>query len=226
MPRETKSALRERALEIVARLDREYPGATCALHWKTPWQLLAATILSAQCTDDKVNEITPVLFQRYKTVRDLATATPEEVEQIIRPTGFYHNKTKSLIGAAQAILSGFGGEVPQTMADLLTLPGVARKTANVVLGTAFGVAEGVVVDTHVSRLALRMALTPQPKTKSLNIEKIESDLMTLIPQDQWIKFGHCMTWHGRRVCTAKKAWCERCVVEELCPKMGVGKTPA
>ena len=221
MPRESKAALKTRAMEIAARLDKEYPEATCALHWRTPWELLVATILSAQCTDEKVNEVTPGLFKRYKTVQAFATAEVEELEQIVHPTGFFRNKTRSIIGSAQAILAEFGGEVPKTMAELLTLPGVARKTANVVLGTSFGVAEGLVVDTHVSRLALRMALTPRQKTKALNIEKIEADLMALIPQEQWVKFGHCMTWHGRRVCTAKRAWCERCVVEELCPKVGV-----
>jgi endonuclease III len=223
MPKESKAALKARALEIAARLDSEYPDATCALHWRTPWELLTATILSAQCTDEKVNQVTPELFERYPTVQGFATADVEELEQIVHPTGFYHNKSKSLIGSAQMIVAEFGGEVPQTMVELLTLPGVARKTSNVVLGTAFGVAEGVVVDTHVSRLALRMALTPRQKTKALNIEKIEADLMALIPQGQWVKFAHCMTWHGRRVCTAKKAWCERCVVEELCPKVGVTK---
>ena len=223
MPRESKVALKTRALEIAARLDGEYPDATCALHWRTPWELLVATILSAQCTDDKVNQVTPDLFERYPTMADLAAADVEELEQIVHPTGFFRNKSRSIVGAAQMVLAEFGGEVPQTMAELLTLPGVARKTANVVLGTSFGIAEGVVVDTHVSRLALRMALTPLQKTKTLNIEKIEADLMGLIPRAQWVQFAHCMTWHGRRVCTAKKAMCERCTVAELCPKVGVGR---
>ena len=223
MARESKAALTARAGEIAARLDKEYPDATCALHWRTPWELLVATILSAQCTDEKVNQVTPELFERYATVQDFATAEVEELEQFVHPTGFFRNKTRSIIGSAQMILAEFGGEVPQTMAELLTLPGVARKTANVVLGTSFGIAEGVVVDTHVSRLALRMALTPVQKTKTLNIEKIEADLMALISREQWVKFAHCMTWHGRRVCTAKKAMCEKCVVAGLCPKVGVAR---
>ena len=225
MAKESKAALKARAGEIAARLDREYPDATCALHWRTPWELLVATILSAQCTDDKVNEVTPGLFKRYKTMKAFATAEVEELEQIVRPTGFFRNKSRSIIGSAQALLAEFGGGVPKTMAELLTLPGVARKTANVVLSHAVHPEspDGITVDTHVSRLAIRMALTPRQKTKALDTDRIEADLMALIPREQWVKLGDTMIWHGRQVCTAKKAMCEKCVVEGLCPKVGVGK---
>ena len=221
MPRESKTALKARALEIARRLEDQYPDATTALNWRTPWELLVATILSAQCTDEKVNEVTADLFRQYPTVEDFARADLAALEEQIRPTGFYHNKARSIVGAAQALLSRFGGEVPRTMQDMLTLPGVARKTACVVLGTAFGVAEGIAVDTHVSRLALRMGLTPPQKTKTVNTDKIERDLMALLPQDRWVQFGHCMVWHGRRVCQAKKPLCPECVVADLCPKRGV-----
>lgn len=221
MPRETKAALKARAEKICQRILSEYPGATTALHWETPWELLVATILSAQCTDERVNEVTAKLFDKYRTVEDYARADPAAFEQEIQATGFFRNKTKSIIGAAQALLERFGGEVPRSMEELLTLPGVARKTANVVLGTAFGLATGVVVDTHVARLSGRMGLTPQQKTKSLNANKIEKDLMALIPQEHWIDFGHAMIWHGRRVCDARKPRCAECVLSDLCPKRGV-----
>ena len=221
MPRETKAALKARAEKICRRILAEYPGATTALHWETPWELLVATILSAQCTDEKVNEVTADLFRKHRTVEDYARADPAVFEQEIHATGFFRNKTKSIIGAAQALLERFGGEVPRGMDELLTLPGVARKTANVVLGTAFGLATGVVVDTHIARLSLRMGLTPQQKTKSLNADKIERDLMALIPSEHWIDFGHAMIWHGRRVCDARKPRCAQCVVGDLCPKRGV-----
>ncbi len=221
MPRESKTALRERAAEICRRLAAGYPAATTALSWASPWELLVATILSAQCTDEKVNEVTGPLFARYGTVSAFAQADLATLQQEVRPTGFYHNKARSIVGSAQGVLERFGGEVPRTMDELLTLPGVARKTASVVLGTAFGVAEGVVVDTHVSRLALRMGLTPRQKTKTLNTDKIERDLMDLIPREDWIAFGHGMVWHGRRVCEARTPRCAECALADVCPRRGV-----
>lgn len=220
MPRETKATKKARALEIYRLLAQEYPGATCALHWRTPFELLVATILSAQTTDETVNRVTPELLRRYQTPQQFAEATVEELEAIVKPTGFYHNKTKNVMGAAKLLVAEFGGEVPRTMAELIRLPGVSRKTANVVLGTAYEVAEGIVVDTHVSRLAIRMGLSPQQTTASVNTDKIEKDLMELLPQDTWILFGHCMVWHGRRVCTARKPAHDKCVVEKLCPRVG------
>ena len=221
MPRESKTALKERAQEISRRLRGRYPNE-CALEFSSPWELLVATILSAQCTDEKVNEVTGVLFARYETVADYANAEPAVFEQEVRPTGFFRNKTKSILGTAKAILEQFGGEVPATMEQMLLLPGVARKTANVVLGTAFGVPSGIAVDTHVSRLALRMGLTPAQKTKTINTDRIEQDLMALIPQKDWVHFGHAMIWHGRRVCDARKPQCEGCLTADICPRRGVG----
>lgn len=221
MPRESVKAKKARVTEIVRRLHEMYPDATCALNWKTPWELLAATILSAQCTDEKVNEVTATLFRKYTGPKAFARANPAELEQDIRPTGFFRNKTKSLIGAAQAVVERFAGQVPQTMEEMLTLPGVQRKTANVVLGTAYGVASGITVDTHVSRNAVRMGLTAAQTTKAVNTERIEQDLLALVPQEEWIFFGHAMIWHGRRVCTARKAMCEACRLLDLCPRIGV-----
>jgi len=220
MPRESKTALKERAQEISRRLRGRYPNE-CALEFSSPWELLVATILSAQCTDEKVNEVTGVLFARYKAVADYANAEPAVFEQEVRPTGFFRNKTKSILGTAKAILEQFGGEVPATMEQMLLLPGVARKTANVVLGTAFGVPSGIAVDTHVSRLALRMGLTPAQKTKTINTDRIEQDLMGLIAQEEWVHFGHAMIWHGRRVCDARKPQCEECLIADICPRRGV-----
>lgn len=220
MARESKAAKKARALEIYRLLAEVYPDATCALHWRTPFELLIATILSAQTTDETVNRVTPELFRRYKTPKQFAGAAVEELEAIVKPTGFYHNKTKSVMGASKLVVEEFGGEVPRTMAELIRLPGVSRKTASVVLGTAFGVAEGIVVDTHVSRLSLRMGLTPPQTTVSVDTDKIEKDLMALLPQDKWIMFGHCMVWHGRRVCTARKPAHDRCVVAGICPRVG------
>jgi endonuclease III len=221
MPRESKAALKARAIEIADRLAAEHADAKIALtNWETPWELLVAVILSAQCTDEKVNQVTEPLFRKYRGVEAYAAADSEVLEQEVRSTGFYHNKTKSIIGAARALLDHYGGEVPQTMADMLTLPGVARKTANVVL-SSFGVAEGVVVDTHVSRLSLRMGLTPAQKTKTVSTDKIEQDLMALIPQERWIQFGHTMIFHGRRICDAKKPNCAGCVVADICPRRGL-----
>jgi endonuclease III len=200
-----------RVRAILDGLDRAYPDATCELRHENAWQLLIATIMSAQCTDAVVNIVTEVLFQKYPTPKELAYANPSDIEQIIRPTGFFRNKTKSIIGASKKIVEEFGGEVPRTMEQLLTVPGAARKTANVVLGTAFGIASGVVVDTHVMRLSGRLDLTKHTEPK-----KIELDLMKIIPQDRWIKFSHQLIWHGRRVCVARKPRCIDCNLEKIC----------
>lgn len=221
MPRESQRARQARVAEILRRLHELYPDATCALHWQTPWELLAATILSAQCTDEKVNEVTATLFRKYRGPEAFAAADAAVLEQDIRPTGFFRNKTKSLIGAAKLLQERYGGQVPRTMAEMLALPGVQRKTANVVLGTAYGIPTGITVDTHVSRNAVRMGLTPAPTTASVNTDKIERDLMALVPQEEWIFFGHAMIWHGRRVCTARKANCGECRLRDVCPRVGV-----
>jgi len=196
---------------ILQKLDDAYPNVTCALDHHTPFQLLISTILSAQCTDERVNQVTKTLFVKYRTPRDFACANPAELEQDIRPTGFFRNKTKSIIGAGKKIVEEFGGEVPRTMDELLTLPGVARKTANVVLGTAFGIAVGVVVDTHVIRLSNRLDLSRNSDPK-----KIEQDLMQVIPQEKWVLFSHQLIWHGRKVCQARKPRCVECNLERLC----------
>jgi endonuclease-3 len=188
-----------------------YPGVTCALHHSNAWELLVATILSAQCTDKRVNMVTPGLFRKYPTIRDFAAARQEELAQDIRSTGFFNNKSKSVIGAARKILSDFGGEIPQDITQLLTVPGAARKTANVVLGTAFGIASGVVVDTHVQRIARRLDLT-----KQTDPVKIEKDLMKIIPQEKWILFSHQIIHHGRALCTARNPRCAECRLEPLC----------
>lgn len=201
----------KRVAAILAKLDEAYPAATCALRHDNPFQLLISTILSAQCTDERVNQVTQTLFPKYPTPKHFAYANPRELEQDIRPTGFFRNKTKSIMGASKKITEEFGGNVPQTMEQLLTLPGVARKTANVVLGTAFGIASGVVVDTHVQRLAGRLELSANTDPK-----KIEQDLMQIIPQDRWILFSHQLIWHGRRVCQARKPRCAECTLERLC----------
>jgi endonuclease-3 len=201
----------ERLAAIFEALHRAYPDAQCALVHADPWQLLVATILSAQCTDARVNQVTPVLFARFPKPADLAAANPAEVEEIIRPTGFYRNKTKSILGAARTLLAHFGGEVPRTMAELLTVPGAARKTANVVLGVAYGVAEGVVVDTHVLRLSRRLQLSASEEPT-----KVEQDLMKIVPREHWIRFSHELILHGRAVCVARKPRCLDCVVETQC----------
>ncbi|HEV2298911.1 MAG TPA: endonuclease III [Candidatus Acidoferrales bacterium] len=201
----------KRVAAILAKLDEAYPAATCALRHDNPFQLLISTILSAQCTDERVNQVTQLLFPKYPTPKHFAYANPKELEQDIRPTGFFRNKTKSIMGASKKIVEEFGGNVPQTMEQLLTLPGVARKTANVVLGSAFGIASGVVVDTHVQRLAGRLDLSANTDPK-----KIELDLMQIIPQDRWILFSHQLIWHGRRVCQARKPRCVQCNLERLC----------
>jgi endonuclease III len=201
----------KRVRAILQKLDEAYPNATCALKHDNAFQLLIATILSAQCTDERVNQVTATLFKKYPTPESFAHANPTELEQDIRPTGFFRNKTKSIMGASKQIVEEFGGNVPKTMDQLLTLPGVARKTANVVLGTAFGIPSGVVVDTHVQRLSQRLDLTRNEDPK-----KIELDLMAIIPQDKWILFAHQLIWHGRKVCVARKPRCIDCNLEKLC----------
>jgi endonuclease-3 len=201
----------ERIAGILDLLAKAYPGAECALHHRNPWELLVATILSAQCTDARVNMVTPGLFKRFPTPTDFAHAPLVEIEEEIRSTGFYHNKAKSLNGAARKLIAEYGGKIPQTMDELLILPGVARKTANVVLGVAFGKAVGVVVDTHVLRLSRRLELTKE--TEPVPVEK---DLMKIIPQDHWIAFSHEMIHHGRQVCIARKPRCADCTLEPLC----------
>lgn len=201
----------ERVNAILHRLNEAYPAATCALKHENAFQLLISTILSAQCTDERVNMVTPGLFRKYPSPAAFAYANPRDIENEIRSTGFYRNKTKSIIGASKKIVEEFRGEVPRTMDELLTLPGVARKTANVVLGCAFEIASGVVVDTHVQRLSRRLDLT-----KNTDPRKIETDLMKIIPQDRWILFSHQLIWHGRRVCQARNPKCIECNLERLC----------
>jgi endonuclease-3 len=200
-----------RVRAILEKLDEAYPAVTCALDHESAFQLLISTILSAQCTDVRVNQVTATLYPKYPTPKHFAYANPLELEQDIRPTGFFRNKTKSIIGASRMIVEELGGEVPQTMEVLLTLPGVARKTANVVLGTGFGVASGVVVDTHVQRLSARLDLT-----RNTDPKKIEQDLMQVIPREKWILFAHQLIWHGRRVCVARKPRCAECNLERIC----------
>lgn len=202
---------KNRIQELVKRLEKAYPGAKCALQHSSPFELLVATILSAQCTDERVNMVTPGLFQKYPTPKDFAALRQEALEQEIRSTGFFRNKAKSIIAAAQKIVREHGGKVPDSMESLLTLPGVARKTANVVLGTAFGKATGLVVDTHVQRIARRLDLTRETAP-----EKIEKDLMQLVPQEKWISFSHEMIFHGRRCCVARQPKCPVCPVQDLC----------
>jgi len=202
---------KSRIQEILKRLEKAYPDAKCALEHSNPFQLLVSTILSAQCTDVRVNMVTPELFRKYPTPQDFAALRPEVLEQEIRSTGFYRNKAKSILGASQKIVGEFGGKVPDTMEALLTLPGVARKTANVVLGTAFRKATGLVVDTHVQRISRRLDLTTAEAP-----EKIEKDLMQLIPQEKWIDFAHEVIFHGRRCCTARQPKCPECPLEDLC----------
>jgi endonuclease-3 len=201
----------ERIREILKRLDATYPGATCALHHQSAWELLVATILSAQCTDARVNMVTPELFKKYPTVQAFASLEPEQLEPEIRSTGFFRNKAKSVVGAAKKIVADFKGRVPETMDELLSLPGVARKTANVVLGTWFGKGVGVVVDTHVHRISHRLELTTQSEPMW-----IEQDLMKVIPQDKWIIFAHQIILHGRALCIARQPKCADCPLENIC----------
>jgi endonuclease-3 len=201
----------QRVAAILTKLDQAYPEAICELTHENPFQLLISTILSAQCTDVRVNEVTKSLYKKYKGPEDFAYADPSELEQEIRPTGFFRNKTKSIMGASKGLLENFNGQVPRTMEEILTLPGVARKTGNVVLGSGYGIASGVVVDTHVIRLSRRLDLTKHEDPK-----KIEQDLVRIIPQASWIKFSHQLIWHGRRVCIARKPRCVDCNLESIC----------
>ena len=205
-----------RVRSIVEGLEELYPEVDCELDRESPFQLVCATILSAQSTDKRVNMVTPELFRRYPTAETMAKAPLPALEKIIRSTGFFRMKAKSLKGAAAGLVERFGGEVPRTLAELTTLPGVARKTGNVVLGTAYGIAEGVVVDTHVQRLAMRLALTRKTDPKD-----IEKDLMKVIPQEHWIRFSHQVIWHGRRVCFARKPNCAGCTLAPFCPSAGL-----
>ena len=209
------SVVRQRAQKIGRRLARRYPEAHCALRHEGPLQLLIATILSAQCTDVRVNLVTPALFRRYPTAADFAGAKQKELEKAIQSTGFFRNKAKNIIACCKQIVAEHGGEVPGTLEELVQLPGVGRKTANVVLGNAFDT-PGITVDTHVHRLSRRMGLTTQDDP-----EKIEQDLMTLVPRKDWTMFSHRMIFHGRQVCHARKPSCESCTLQEICPRIGV-----
>ena len=214
MPRESQAARRQRLARIIRLLKKRYPDARCALEHSNPLELLVATILSAQCTDARVNMVTRDLFKKYRSAEDYAKAPQVSLEQDIRSTGFYRNKARNIRAAAQKIFSDFDGNVPDTMEALLTLPGVARKTANVVLGTAFGKNEGIVVDTHVIRLARRLGLTSRKNNQG---DKVEKELMDLVPRKDWTLFAHLLIFHGRQICTARKPDCAACPVSELCP---------
>jgi endonuclease-3 len=214
--RGTTEDKKARAWKIWQRLSEAYPRATTALSHRSPFELLVATILSAQCTDVRVNAVTQSLFKKYRKPEDYLAVPSEELEEDIRPTGFFRNKAKSIRGLCQALIENHKGQVPQTMEEMVKLPGVGRKTANVVLGSAFGLATGVVVDTHVRRLSFRMGLTREDDP-----EKIEQDLMKILPSEVWVDFGHAMIWHGRQVCIARKPKCSSCMIADLCPKSGV-----
>ena len=216
MPRESKKAKVERAARIYDTLEATYPDAHCALHHRNAYELAVATILSAQCTDERVNMVTPVLFDRYPDAESLAGARQEELEEIIRSTGFFRNKAKNLVGMAEGVVERHGGELPRTMDDLVELPGIGRKTANVILGNAFGINDGVVVDTHVKRLTTLMRLT-RAKTP----EKIEQDLMKLYPSERWTMLSHLLIFHGRQVCIARRPRCGDCPVSRDCPSSQV-----
>lgn len=216
MPRESKKARRERAGEVYDLLLETYPDAHCELHHSNAYELTAATILSAQCTDVRVNMVTPDLFREYPTPAELAGARQEDVEEIVRSTGFYRNKARNLIGMGEAVVERHGGEIPQTMAELVKLPGVGRKTANVVLGNAFGIDEGVVVDTHVKRIAGRLRFTRQTDPV-----KVERDLMDIFPRERWTLLSHLLIFHGRSLCPARKPRCAECPVAHLCPSATV-----
>ena len=207
----TAAERKARLDKILSLLDVMYPNVTCELHHETAWQLLVATILSAQCTDKRVNMVTRGLFQKYPTVHDFAAVSPEELGQDIKSTGFFNNKAKSIIGAAKRVIAEFGGEVPRTMEEMLTIPGAARKTSNVVLGTVYGIASGLVVDTHVQRISRRLDLTKEEEPV-----KIEKDLMKLIPQSRWILFSHQIIHHGRRLCVARNPKCAECLLDPVC----------
>jgi endonuclease-3 len=218
MPRETSITKTARLKKIIAALDRTYPEARCELSHADPLELLIATILSAQCTDKRVNIVTKELFKKYRSVADYANAPLVKLEQAIKTTGFFRNKAKNIRNCCCKLIEYHGGKVPQTMEELTQLDGVGRKTANVVLGNAFGLNVGVVVDTHVARLSCRLGLTKQKAP-----EKIERDLMSLVPQKQWALFSHWLIWHGRRRCSARKPDCENCEIKKLCPRIGVEK---
>lgn len=208
---------KQHARRVVRGLKKAYPDAECALHYANPLQLLIATILSAQCTDQRVNIVTEKLFARFETADDFAAARQATIEKYIKTAGFFRNKAKNIKACCQALVDEHDGEVPQDLESLVALPGVGRKTANVVLGTAFGIPSGVVVDTHVKRLSNRLGLSTEA-----NPEKIEQDLMALLPKKEWIDFSHRMIWHGRRVCNARKPKCGECSLEKFCPQVGVG----
>jgi endonuclease-3 len=210
------AATKSHAGQIVRRLRREYPDPKCALVHQTPFELLVATILSAQCTDERVNIVTEQLFAKYRTPAALAAVPRRQLEKLIQSTGFFRNKAKNIHDCCAALVEQHGGQVPADMEQLVRLPGVGRKTANVVLGTAFGIARGVVVDTHVTRLSQRLGLTEHE-----DAVKIECDLMAALPRKEWIDFSHRLIWHGRRVCKARRPLCEQCVLNEICPKIGV-----
>lgn len=214
MQREVKGATAIR--QIIRRLKKAYPNATTELNWNNPFELLIATVLSAQTTDKKVNEVTPKLFNKYPNAFALAKAKLTEVESIVRPLGYFRQKARTIVSIAQKLVEQFNGEVPKSMDEMLQLPGVGRKTASIVLGTAFGIQEGIAVDTHVQRVSLRLGLT-----QNKHPEKIEQDLMALVPRQNWSWFGHALTLHGRYVCTAKKPRCSTCVLESYCEKVGV-----
>lgn len=221
--RESKSQRQTRTAEIIKLLKRAYPDAKCALNHSNAFELLIATILSAQCTDERVNKVTADLFRKYRQPEDYLKVRDTELQQDIKSTGFFRNKTKSIQGACKVLIEEFGGEVPRTMEELLRVPGAARKTSNVVLGVAYGIAAGVVVDTHVSRLSQRLKLTRQKDPV-----KIEQDLMELVPKKDWIIFSHLLIFHGRRICKARRPLCEECAVERLCPSsmLKTGKVPS
>lgn len=210
------SSCTDRAAQVLHRLAKRYPQPQTMLTWADPWELLVATVLAAQCTDARVNQVTPHFFAKWKTPADLALATQPEIEGIIRSTGFYHNKAKHLLATAQRITQVFKGQVPRTMDELLTLPGVARKTANIVLSNAYGINVGLAVDTHVKRISFRLGLTTHT-----NQDKIEQDLMPLFPQDQWGAINHYLVLFGRDVCAARKPACNRCELADICPRCGV-----
>ena len=220
MPRESLSARKSRAAEIVRRLKREYPQARCWLDFRSPFELFVATVLSAQCTDERVNAVTKDLFRKYRNPADYARAPPGELERDIRPTGFFNNKARSLRRAAAVLQKEFGGKLPEAEQDLLKLPGVGRKTANVILGNAFGRIAGMVVDTHVGRLSRRLGLT-----KETDPVKVETEMNALIAGKERAALAHRLIQHGRRVCTARRAFCDRCVLADLCPKIGVSIVP-
>ncbi|MFP3938168.1 MAG: endonuclease III [Phycisphaerae bacterium] len=216
MPRESKADKAKRTAKILGALKKEYPGAQTALNFSNPLELLVATVLSAQCTDVKVNQITPELFEKYRTAEDYANAD-DQLERIIRPTGFYRNKARSIRKAARTIADEHDGKVPQTMKELVALPGVARKTANIVLGSAFGKNEGMAVDRHVQRVARRLKLTYRKNNQG---DRMEKDLCELVPRKEWTFFGHALVLHGRRYCTARNPKCDECPLAKLCPSAG------